>query len=122
MGDEVTENGTIALGKETPVFGKPPPKRRRYSKVQKNSAERNLFSDESAKTARLLAPSLPDEDNTPAGLQALLAANQHYREVPWPEPYNRTTHRLHLGDARYLSWIADSSVQLIVTSPRYWTL
>ena len=33
-----------------------------------------------------------------------------------------TTHKLHLGDARELSWIADSSVHLVVTSPPYWTL
>jgi site-specific DNA-methyltransferase (adenine-specific) len=33
-----------------------------------------------------------------------------------------TTHKLHLGDARDLSWIADSSVHLVVTSPPYWTL
>jgi DNA modification methylase len=68
------------------------------------------------------APSLPLEDNTPEGLQALLAANRHYREVPWPEPFNRTSHRVHLGDARDLSWIPDRSVHLVVTSPPYWTL
>lgn len=33
-----------------------------------------------------------------------------------------TTHRLVLGDARYLSYIEDQSVHLIVTSPPYWTL
>src|SRR5438552_2093702 len=32
----------------------------------------------------------------------------------------RTT--IHEGDARELSWIADSSVHLVVTSPPYWTL
>ena len=56
------------------------------------------------------------------GLKALLAANSHYREVPWPEPFNHTTHRLHRGDARDLSWIPDGSVHLVVTSPPYWTL
>jgi len=69
---------------------------------------------------RRRAPSLPPEDNTTEGLKALLAAN--YREVAWPEPFNRTTHRLHLGDARDLSWIPDASVHLVVTSPPYWTL
>jgi site-specific DNA-methyltransferase (adenine-specific) len=34
----------------------------------------------------------------------------------------RTTHRLHLGDARTLDWIPDGSVHLVVTSPPYWTL
>jgi site-specific DNA-methyltransferase (adenine-specific) len=62
------------------------------------------------------------EDNTPEGLRALRAANLHYRQVPWPEPYRRTSHRLRLGDARDLSWIPDASVQLVVTSPPYWTL
>lgn len=33
-----------------------------------------------------------------------------------------TQHRLHLGDARELDWIADGSVHLVVTSPPYWTL
>jgi modification methylase len=71
---------------------------------------------------RRRAPGLPLEDNTPEGLKALLEANRHYREVAWPEPYHRTTHRLHHGDARNLSWIPDSSVHLVVTSPPYWTL
>ena len=34
----------------------------------------------------------------------------------------RSTVRLHLGDARDLSWIDDQSVHLVVTSPPYWTL
>ena len=33
-----------------------------------------------------------------------------------------TTHRLQAGDARNLSFIPDSSVHLIVTSPPYWNL
>ena len=65
---------------------------------------------------------LPAEDNTPQGLQALLAANTLLRNRPWPAPYDKTTHALHLGDARDLSWIADESVHLVVTSPPYWTL
>jgi len=72
--------------------------------------------------ARSGAPALPAEDNTPEGLRALLAANAYYRQVQWPEPYHRTTHRLHHGDARDLSWIKNSSVHLVVTSPPYWTL
>lgn len=61
-------------------------------------------------------------DNTPEGLQALLAANAVFRAKPWPKPYNATTHRLHLGDGRDLSWLPNESVHLIVTSPPYWTL
>lgn len=61
-------------------------------------------------------------DNTTQGLQTLLAANALLRTVPWPSPFDRTTHELRLGDARDLSWISDESVHLVVTSPPYWTL
>jgi site-specific DNA-methyltransferase (adenine-specific) len=61
-------------------------------------------------------------DNTSEGLQALLDANQIHRASPWPAPFDLTEHRLHLGDARNLSWIPDASVHLVVTSPPYWTL
>lgn len=67
-------------------------------------------------------PELPEEDNTPQALNALLAANAHYRRVPWTAPFDETRHELRLGDARDLSWIADESVHLIVTSPPYWVL
>ena len=65
---------------------------------------------------------LPEADNTSEGLKILRAANERFRQVPWPFPYNRTTHALRQGDARNLSHIADKSVHLIVTSPPYWTL
>src|SRR5579872_623382 len=65
---------------------------------------------------------LPLSDNTPEALAAYREANAHFRTVPWPAPYDTTVHRLHLGDARDLSWIPDGSVQLVVTSPPYWTL
>ena len=68
------------------------------------------------------SPSLPAVDNTSDGLAALKRANSYYRRAPWPEPFSRTTHRLHLGDARDLSWLPDVSVHLVVTSPPYWTL
>jgi len=61
-------------------------------------------------------------DNTPDGLKALRDANDAYRAKSWPKPYNATTHRLHLGDARDLSWLPNESVDLVVTSPPYWTL
>lgn len=61
-------------------------------------------------------------DNTSEGLQALLNANQIHRTSRWPSPFDQTEHRLHLGDARRLSWIPDDSVHLVVTSPPYWTL
>lgn len=65
---------------------------------------------------------LPLNDATPAALQTYREANYYFRTVPWPAPFDKTTHHLHLGDARDLSWIADSSVHLVVTSPPYWTL
>jgi DNA modification methylase len=61
-------------------------------------------------------------DATPDGLAALRKANEVYRKVAWPAPYDKTTHRLHKGDARDLSWLPDGSVHLVVTSPPYWTL
>ena len=33
-----------------------------------------------------------------------------------------TTHQVLLGDARNLTGVADASVDLVVTSPPYWTL
>lgn len=69
-----------------------------------------------------LVDDLTQPDNTSEGLASLIAANGRYRSVPWPQPFDHTTHRLHLGDARDLSWVADESVHLVVTSPPYWTL
>lgn len=65
---------------------------------------------------------LPASDNTPESLKKFREINAILRTVPWPAPFDATTHRVHLGDARDLSWIADKSVHLIVTSPPYWTL
>ena len=84
--------------------------------------QHSLYVNGLAKRPNAFSPVLPAEDNTSEGLKALLKANVHYRKVPWPEPYHRTTHRFHLGDARDLSWIPDASVHLVVTSPPYWTL
>lgn len=61
-------------------------------------------------------------DATSEGLAALQKANEIYRKAAWPAPYDSTSHRLHQGDARNLSWLADESVHLVVTSPPYWTL
>jgi modification methylase len=61
-------------------------------------------------------------DNERGAINKLLALNAYYRAHPWPEPFDRTEHRLRLGDARSLSWIPSASVHLIVTSPPYWTL
>lgn len=65
---------------------------------------------------------LPTADNSSEGLKVYRAANERFRQIPWPAPYNSTTHRIGLGDARKLHNIADKSVHLIVTSPPYWNL
>lgn len=44
------------------------------------------------------------------------------KEIEWAVQQIPTTHRLVEGDARKLSFIADESVHLVVTSPPYWTL
>jgi site-specific DNA-methyltransferase (adenine-specific) len=65
---------------------------------------------------------LPLADNTSEGLQVYRAANQRFRRVPWPAPFDRTSHEIRLGDARDLSFQPSESVHLIVTSPPYWNL
>lgn len=61
-------------------------------------------------------------DATPEGLAALRKANETFRKIAWPDPFGTTSHRLHEGDARDLSWLPEGSVHLVVTSPPYWTL
>lgn len=65
---------------------------------------------------------LPEQDNTKEALAQLRRVNLLYRDLPWPQPFDKTEHRLHLGDARDLFWLPDASVHLVVTSPPYWTL
>ncbi len=65
---------------------------------------------------------LPAADNAPGAVEHMLRANGILRNLPWPAPFDQTHHRLHIGDARDLSWIKEESVHLIVTSPPYWTL
>jgi DNA modification methylase len=61
-------------------------------------------------------------DNKRGVIAELHSVNSYYRTHPWPKEFSTTTHRLHLGDARDLSWIPSESVHLIVTSPPYWIL
>jgi site-specific DNA-methyltransferase (adenine-specific) len=65
---------------------------------------------------------LPTADNTPEAVKIFRAANERFRQVPWPEPYHRTSHTVRLGDARKMADIKSDSVHLVVTSPPYWTL
>lgn len=124
MSNDANENGTIPPSTRTLVFGQALPDSRRLRKagMDRNALQGSFFSNERIKKVRRTAPSLPPEDNTPDGLRSLLAANRQYREVPWPEPFCRTRHQLRVGDARDLSFIAESSIHLVVTSPPYWTL
>jgi len=69
-----------------------------------------------------ILPGLSFNDATREGLSRLRCANEYYRTVAWPKPFDTSTHRLHLGDARDLSWLPEASVHLVVTSPPYWTL
>lgn len=71
---------------------------------------------------QLYLPDAVEPDNTPEGLKALLEENKRARTRPWPSPFDKTEHRLNLGDARDLSWIDDESIHLVVCSPPYWTL
>jgi modification methylase len=65
---------------------------------------------------------LPDADNEPGAVEKMLRANAILRNSPWPPPFDITTHKLWVGDARNLQSTAGGSVQLVVTSPPYWTL
>jgi site-specific DNA-methyltransferase (adenine-specific) len=61
-------------------------------------------------------------DNEPGSVAKLQQVSDFFKTSRWPAEYAKTTHRLHPGDARDLSWIPDKSVHLVVTSPPYWTL
>ena len=65
---------------------------------------------------------LPTSDNTAGALEKMLRANAILRQLPWPSPFDETTHRLRCADARDLSWLPQESIHLVVTSPPYWTL
>jgi hypothetical protein len=58
---------------------------------------------------------LPLQDNTSKALAVYRAANERFRQVAWPKPFNKTTHMLSLGDARDLSAIPESFVHLVAT-------
>jgi site-specific DNA-methyltransferase (adenine-specific) len=62
------------------------------------------------------------KDNQRGILPKLLQVNEALRSSEWPHPFDTTSHRLRVADARNLDWISDRSVHLIVTSPPYWTV
>ena len=79
-------------------------------------------AEEAFNAAGALIRDLPEADNKQGAVEKMLRANGLFRNLPWLPPYDKTVHRLHLGDARNLEWIPDESVHLVVTSPPYWTL
>ena len=102
-----------------------PPKRRRVNyRDQEGRTEGGRIMDAEAAyfAASAVISDLPPADNAQGAIEKMLRANGIFRNLPWPVPFDATTHRLHLGDARDLSWIPDASVHLVVTSPPYWTL
>jgi site-specific DNA-methyltransferase (adenine-specific) len=122
MSETATDNATIFVSPKLKFGQAPVDSRTAKTKRSSHPLQSVLFTNGITTRVKSRKPSLSMEDNTPEGLKALLEANRYYREVAWPEPYNRTSHRLHLGDARDLSWLPDRSVHLVVTSPPYWTL
>jgi modification methylase len=122
MSEASTDSDTIFVSPKLKFGQAVTDSRRVKAKRSENPLQPGLFAGTASKRAKLRKPSLSGEDNTPEGLQALLEANRYYRHVAWPEPYDRTSHKLHLGDARDLSWLPDRSIHLVVTSPPYWTL
>jgi modification methylase len=73
-------------------------------------------------TAGAILKDIPVSDNAKGAVEKMLHANSLFRNLPWPPPFDVTSHRLHLGDARDLSWIPSETIHLVVTSPPYWTL
>jgi len=71
---------------------------------------------------REILAGLPEQDNAPDALRRLLEANRELRHLEWPEPLSHTSHTIRIGDSRRLDWLTDASVDLVVTSPPYWTL
>ena len=56
-------------------------------------------------------------DNEAGSVAKLQQVADFFKTSRWPNEYANTTHSLHPGDARDLSWIPDKSVHLVVTSP-----
>jgi modification methylase len=77
---------------------------------------------ETLEAIREVIENLPPKDNERGAVEKMLQANAILRNAPWPPPFDQTIHRLQLGDARELNWLAPESIHLVVTSPPYWTL
>lgn len=79
MSEAATDSDTIFVS-PTLKFGQARvDSRPAKAKRDENPLQAGLFTNGAPKRARLRKPSLTGEDNTPEGLQALLAANRYYR-------------------------------------------
>jgi modification methylase len=85
-------------------------------------AARALRDEQALYLAQSKLPHIPQTDNEPGAVAALLKVNQALRQQRWPSPYDRTRHEMILGDARELGFIPSESVHLVVTSPPYFNL
>src|SRR5438128_2273429 len=86
-----------------------------------HASQPGAFKEAFDAAAKALAD-LPESDNTEGAVERMLRANAILRHLPWPKPFDETTHELRRNDARDLSWLRSESVHLVVTSPPYWTL
>jgi modification methylase len=104
--------------RKCPTQKRAPSEARRYPPHSSNGAQLRETFEAAAKVLE----DLPLADNTEGAVEKMLRANAILRHLPWPKPFDETTHRFRGGDARDLSWLPNESVQLVVTSPPYWTL
>ncbi len=96
-------------------------RRRVQSKVEPRKAGAGRYPIQSSElrleetfgaVSRTLAE-LPASDNAEGAVEKMLRANAILRQLPWPSPFDETTHRLRCGDARDLSWLPQESVHLV---------
>lgn len=106
-------------------------KKQRKPRAQKAAAECACYPPPSAGAVRLeetfdavskVLAELPASDNAEGAVEKMLRANAILRQLPWPRPFDETSHQVRCGDARDMSWLPDERVHLVVTSPPYWTL
>ena len=104
--------------RKCPTQKRAPSEARRYPPHSPNGVQlRETFV-----AAAKVLDDLPAADNAEGAVEKMLRANALLRHLPWPKPFDKTIHRFRCGDARDLSWLPNESVQLVVTSPPYWTL
>jgi DNA modification methylase len=69
-----------------------------------------------------LPPSVARLENAQTDIPRIAKDRRLLAEIEAAIQHIPTTHRLVLGDSRQLSFLDDESIQLVVTSPPYWTL